>query len=93
MADAFEYVQTCERRFDFIAVDLFRGQRLAARTFGRPFLRGVRALLEPRGRLAMNMFFDKLARQRETRIASMFDISTINRIGGNVVIHARRRRR
>jgi spermidine synthase len=93
MADAFEYVQTCERRFDFIAVDLFRGQRLAARAFGRPFLRGVRALLEPRGRLAMNMFFDKLARQRETRIASMFDISTINRIGGNVVIHARRRRR
>jgi spermidine synthase len=93
MADAFEYVQTCERQFDFIAVDLFRGQRLAARAFGRPFLKHVRALLEPRGRLAVNMFFDKLEREREARIAAMFDISAIHRIRGNVVIHARRRRR
>ena len=93
MADAFEYVQTCERRFDFIAVDLFRGQHLAARAFGRPFLRRIRALLEPRGRVAVNMFFDRLERERETRIASMFDVCQNHRIGGNIIIHARRRRR
>ncbi len=93
MADAFEYVQTCERRFDFVAVDLFRGHHLAARAFGRPFLRGVRALLEPRGRVALNLFFDRNERERETRVASMFDIYKNHRIGGNVIIHARRRRR
>ncbi len=93
MADAFEYVQSCERHFDFIAVDLFRGERLAARAFGRPFLRNVRTLLEPRGRVAMNMFFDRLERERETRIASLFDVYKNQRIGGNVIIHARRRRR
>ena len=93
MADAFEYVQSCERRFDFVAVDLFRGHHLAARAFGRPFLRSVRALLEPRGRVALNLFFDRNERERETRVATMFDIYKNHRIGGNVIIHARRRRR
>src|SRR5258708_18839308 len=44
MADAFEYVQTCPQRFEFVAVDLFRGERLAARVFGKPFLRQARVL-------------------------------------------------
>jgi spermidine synthase len=92
MADAFEYVQRCERRFDFIAVDLFRGEHLAARAFGRPFLRRIRALLGPRGRVAVNLFFDRHERERETRIASIFDIYKNHRIGGNIIIHARRRR-
>ncbi len=93
MTDAFEYVQTCERRFDFIAVDLFRGHHLAARALGRPFLRRVRALLEPRGRVAVNLFFDRHEREREMRVATMFDVYKTDRVGGNVIIHARRRRR
>jgi spermidine synthase len=92
MADAFEYVQTCGRRFDFVAVDLFRGQHLAGRAFGRPFLRHVRALLEPRGRVAVNLFFDRHERDREARIASFFSIYKTHRVGGNIIIHARRRR-
>jgi spermidine synthase len=93
MADAFEYVQTCERRFDFIAVDLFRGHQLATRAFGRPFLRRLRGLLEPRGRVAVNLFFDRHERERETRIATLFDIYKNHRVGGNVIIHARKRGR
>jgi spermidine synthase len=92
MADAFEYVQTCGQRFDFVAVDLFRGERLAARAFGKPFLRRVRALLEPHGRVAVNLFTDRHERERVARIAVFFDIYKQQRVGGNIVIHARRRR-
>jgi spermidine synthase len=92
MADAFEYVQTCSQRFEFIAVDLFRGQQLAARAFGKPFLRRVRTLLDPRGRVAVNLFMDHHERDRAARIATFFEIYKNHRVGGNVIIHARRRR-
>ena len=92
MADAFEYVQTSAEHFDFVAVDLFRGERLAGRTFGKPFLRSIRGLLEPRGRVAVNLFVDRRAPEREARIAVYFDIYQRRRIGGNMVIHARQRR-
>ena len=58
LGDAFTYVQTCHERFDYIAVDLFRGEHLAGRAFGKPFLRRLRSLLLPRGRLAINLFTD-----------------------------------
>ena len=74
------------------AVDLFRGQHLATRAFGKPFLRRVRNLLEPRGRLAINLFFDQNERDRTQRIALLFDIYKHHRVGGNIVIYARRRR-
>jgi spermidine synthase len=92
VADAFDYVQTADERFDYIAVDLFRGDRLSRRAFGKPFLRRLRALLEPRGRLAVNMFRDQRELQRVERIASLFDIRDRVTVGGNVIVHARRRR-
>jgi len=92
MADAFDYVQTCERGFEFIAVDLFRGQQLAARAFGKPFLRRIRALLSPRGRVAVNLFMDHREHERSARVATFFEIYKNHRVGGNVIIHARRRR-
>jgi spermidine synthase len=91
-ADAFEYVQTCQDTFDYVAVDLFRGDRLAGRAFGKPFLRRVRELLEPQGRLAFNMFLDHRAPDRIERIALFFDVREQVGVGGNVVVHARRRR-
>ncbi len=93
VADAFEYVQSCAERFDYVAVDLFRGQRLARRAFGKPFLRNVRNLLQPRGRLAVNLLGDSRAPERIQRMAAFFEIRAQVGIGGNVVVHARRRRR
>lgn len=92
VADAFDYVEACAERFDYVAVDLFRGERLARRAFGRPFLRHVRDLLEPRGRLAVNLFKDYRAAERIQRLASCFAIREEVGVGGNVVVHARRRR-
>ena len=92
VADAFEFVQTCHERFDYIAVDLFRGSRMPGRVFGKPFLRRVRTLLEPRGGLAVNLFRDRRQADRVSRIALFFEIRAQIGVGGNVVVHARNRR-
>jgi spermidine synthase len=92
VADAFEYVKSCEQRFDYIAVDLFRGEELASRAFTKPFLKRLRGLLAPRGRLAMNVFTDIRMLIRIARIANFFEIREQRGVGGNMVIHAQRRR-
>lgn len=91
IADAFGYVYVCEERFDYIAVDLFRGGYLPGRAFGKPFLRRLRTLLEPHGRLAVNVFSDLRIFTRLARISAFFDIREQRGVGGNVIIHARRR--
>jgi spermidine synthase len=92
VADAFAYVKTCEQRYDYVAVDLFHGERLDARAFGQPFLRRVRAMLEPRGQLAINMFTDVRMLLRINRLARFFEVRERRYVGGNLVVHARRRR-
>ena len=91
VADAFDYVQTCAAHFDYVAVDLFRGERLVGRAFGKPFLRRVRSLLEPRGRVAINLFSDRRLMDRVARIETFFEIRRQICVGGNVVVHAGRR--
>jgi spermidine synthase len=90
VADAFAFVQTCHERFDYVAVDLFRGERLPGRAFGKPFLRRLRSILVPHGRLAVNLFSDMHVFLRVARISAFFDIREQIAIGGNMVIHARR---
>lgn len=92
LADAFEFVQSCHERFDYVAVDLFRGEQLAARAFGKPFLRRLRSIMAPRGQLAINIFADIRMLHRIARIGDIFEIRERRQVGGNIVIHARRRR-
>jgi spermidine synthase len=91
-ADAFDYVRDCQERFDFIAIDLFRGEQLVGRAFTRPFLRRLRSLLEAPAMLAVNMFFDLRAPVRIARIEGLFDVRERVTVGGNVIVHARARR-
>lgn len=91
VADAFAYVQVCHERFDYIALDLFRGEHLPGRAFGKPFLRRLRTLLEPHGRLAINLFSDLRMFDRVARISALFDVRDQKGVGGNMVVHARRR--
>jgi len=92
VCDAFEYVQGCQERFDYVAVDLFRGEEQTARAFGRPFLRRLRSVLEPRGQLAINLFADRRTVRRIAQIATLFEIRDQRHVRGNVVVHARRKR-
>jgi spermidine synthase len=91
-ADAFSFVEACQERFDYIAIDLFRGEQLARRAFTRPFLRQVRKLLVAPSMLVANIFADRWAAQRTERIEALYDIHQRVRVGGNLVIHARARR-
>ena len=93
VCDAFEFVETYQERFDYVAVDLFRGPRMPGRIFGKPFLRRVRRLLEPHGWLAVNLFRDRHQADRVNRIAVFFDVRNQIDVGGNVIVHARNRRR
>jgi hypothetical protein len=72
-------------------VDLFRGEHLPGRAFGKPFLRRLRSLLEPHGRLAINLFSDMHVFVRVARISAFFEIRAQVGVGGNVIVHARRR--
>ena len=78
--------------YDYVAIDLFRGEEFIGRALTKPFLRRVRALLLPRGHLAVNLFADRRRAARIEGIASLFEILQLVDVGGNVVIHARRRR-
>jgi spermidine synthase len=90
--DAFAYVQCCDDRFDYIAVDLYRGEAMVGRTFGKPFLRRLRTLVLPRGQVVINLFSDLRLIGRLRRIEAVFEIRDQIGVGGNVVVHARRRR-
>jgi spermidine synthase len=92
MADAFAFVRACHERYDYVAVDLFHGEEQDRRAFGKPFLRRLRSLLEPRGQLAVNMFADLRMLSRIDRIATFFEVRERRYVGGNLVVHARRRR-
>jgi spermidine synthase len=92
VGDAFEFIAASTERFDYIAVDLFRGEAFIARALARPFLRALRDRLEPRGRLVVNLFRDRRSLARAQRVGLLFELLEQRQVGGNLVIHARRRR-
>ncbi|HET6317332.1 MAG TPA: hypothetical protein VFG86_12805, partial [Chloroflexota bacterium] len=92
VADAFEFVEDCQARFEYVAVDLFRGEEFIGRALNKPFLRRLRTRLAPRGRLVVNLFSDRRWPSRAARVAELFEIEQQCNVGGNVVIHARKRR-
>jgi spermidine synthase len=90
-ADAFDYLESCRERFDYVAVDLYRGTQFAGRSLTKPFLRQVRDLLDAPGLVAVNLFRDMRLEGRRERIARMLQIQREERVGDNVIIHARAR--
>jgi spermidine synthase len=60
--------------------------------FARPFLRRLRGVLEPRGWVALNFFEDAYAARRLERVRALFDVQQCTPVGGNVIVHAQRKR-
>ena len=87
--DAFRYVAASTDRFDLACVDLYRGAQLQAAIVGRPFLRGLRALLAPRGLAAFNLFVDRRTQTRVHRISRVFRVLRTATVGKNVVVWGR----
>jgi spermidine synthase len=91
-ADAFRYVELIAargERFDYAAVDLYRGHLLVHGVVGRPFLRALRALLEPRGLAVFNLFQERRVDDRVRRIGRVFRVLDRQLAGKNVVVWCR----
>ena len=90
--DAFEYVERASsagERFDYVAVDLYRGDRLAHGVVGRPFLRGLRTLTEPRGLVIFNLFYERRVYDRIRRIERVFRVVKRELVHRNLILWTR----
>jgi spermidine synthase len=85
--DAFTFVERTDRRFDYVAVDLFNGHTLPRAALGRPFLRRLREIVAPNGEIAFNLFHDRRSKQHLTRIARLLTIRRTEWLPFNVVAH------
>jgi spermidine synthase len=84
--DAFEYVTNCDERFDYVAVDLYRGAELQGAALARPFLRALKELLLPGGQIYFNLFRDGRTPRRLHRLHQVFPWAQTQAIGKNVVV-------
>ena len=89
VGDAFQYVAQCERRFDFVAVDLFLGYGFQHGAVSKPFLRQLKAMIGHRGEVAFNLFRDRRTDQRLARIGRVMRVYRVDRIKRNLVAHCR----
>lgn len=91
-ADALQYVHHTEERFGYVAIDLYRGNRLARGVLALPFLRALAARLLPGGALAFNLFADGFLEGRLPRLERVFERQRLEVVGANAIFHGRPRR-
>ena len=89
LADAFQFAASCRGRFDYIAVDLFRGNERPREVAARPFLRDLRRITRPGATVAFNLFKDRRVEHTLTRIARLLVPVRQVTVGKNVVTHYR----
>jgi spermidine synthase len=87
LEDAFRYVQRCDRRYGYVAVDLFAGHVFQRAVLARPFLRRLRALLLPGGEIAVNMFRERNSQSHVARIRRILPVRRVDRLRSNVIVH------
>jgi len=92
-ADALAYVHAESATYDYICVDLYRGDRLPRGVLALPFLRALAARLTSRGTLAFNLFADTWLDSRVAKLERVFERSAVERVGGNAIFLGRARMR
>lgn len=88
LGDAVAFVQACQGRFDYVCVDLYRGDQLDRRVLGRPFLRALRALATPGAEIVFNLVRDRRLATAVQRIARVLPVRSTRLVGRNVVVWA-----
>lgn len=89
IGDAFEYVRESQDHFDLILVDLYHGPQPARGMVSRPFLLGLRRILEPRGQIVFNLFGSYLTKERLLRLSTVFRRVDIVPAGANRIVFCR----
>lgn len=87
VADAFDYVARCRRRFDFVAVDLFVGSAFEQGVISPHFLQGLDAIRSDRGEIAFNLYRDLHARTYLAEIRRVLQVTRVNRLSHNIIVH------
>jgi spermidine synthase len=89
IGDAFAYAAECRERFDYVAVDLFRGHAFQRGALARPFLRSLTAIAGPTGEIVVNLFRDRRGEVYVNRLARILAIHRVERLSHNIVVHCR----
>lgn len=89
IGNAFDYVQSCNRPFDFVAVDLFAGHDFQRGAVSKPFLRRLEWIAGPRGEIVFNLFKDRRTELHLGRIGRVLRLHRRHLVGRNVVVHCR----
>ena len=89
LADAFDFVTRCKRRFDFVAVDLFVGSRFERRVLSHSFLTRLNAIQSNVGGIAFNLYRDRRAPFYIAEIRRVLPIGRVDRLSHNVIVHCR----
>jgi spermidine synthase len=88
-SDAFAFVRTCQRRFDYVGVDLYRGGTPPAGVLSRAFLARLTALLEPPGWVCLNLYGPRASARGISAMRAFFHLEHEVRVGENLVLHGR----
>jgi spermidine synthase len=86
-AGAEDFIRRCRKRFDYVAVDMYRGAEAPAFSRSPTFLRRIAAVLEGPGWLAMNVYRGA----EPAELSQWFTIEHQLHVADNRVIHAKRR--
>ena len=84
--DALAYVATCDERFDYVCVDLYRRAELERGVLARPFLRALKRLLRPGGLAVFNLFRDGRTARRLHRLQTVFPLAEAHAVSKNIVV-------
>ena len=86
-ADAFDFVETCERTFDVICVDLYVGGRLEHGVLGSVFLRALARLMNPEGHAVFNLWCSSYLPDQLRRIERVLQLTDVREVGQNVLVY------
>jgi len=89
-ADAFAFVESCRERFEYVAVDLYRGDAFPRRVLRRRFLQRLSALLDPPAWLCLNLYGPRVSPSSLEPLRTLFTVRHEMHVGENVVVHATR---
>jgi spermidine synthase len=90
-ADAFAFVRTCDERFDYVAVDLYRGGLAPDGVLTRAFLARLAGLLDPPGWVCLNLYGPGASVRGKRAVRALFQVEHEIHVGENLVLHLRSR--
>jgi spermidine synthase len=91
VADAFEFVATCQARADLICVDLYVAGHMQHGVLGADFLRQVSRILRPEGTVTFNIWASRFLPDQLRRLQRVLAVEDIVEVGRNVVVRCTHR--